>query len=67
MFNKSIDNLSGVCKVLADCGYTGSKFALTTYEIIGSRVEFVKRNELHKFTVLAKRWIVERIFSWLKR
>ncbi len=28
-------------------------------------VEVVKRNELHKFQVLPKRWIVERTFAWL--
>jgi transposase len=26
----------------------------------------VKRNELHTFAVLPKRWIVERSFAWLE-
>jgi len=30
-------------------------------------VEVVKRNELHKFVVLPKRWVVERCFGWLEK
>lgn len=30
-------------------------------------IEIVKRNELHKFVVLPKRWIVERTFAWISR
>jgi transposase len=29
--------------------------------------EIVKRNELHKFGVLPKRWIVERTLAWISR
>jgi transposase len=29
--------------------------------------EIVKRNELHKFVVLPKRWIVERTLAWISR
>lgn len=67
MFNASKDSLNNVINVLADGGYTGTKFALATYEIIGATVEIAKRNELHKFVVLPKRWIVERSFSWLEK
>jgi transposase len=67
MFNASANNLANVVNVLADGGYIGTKFALATYEIIKSSVEIVKRNELHKFVVLPKRWIVERSFSWLEK
>ena len=67
MFNASICNLGNVVNVLADGGYTGTKFALATYEIIGSSVEITKRNELHKFVVLPKRGVVERSFSWLEK
>jgi transposase len=31
------------------------------------RLEIVKRNELHKFVVLPKRWIVERTLAWISR
>src|ERR1035438_4076038 len=34
-------------------------------EMFGYRVEVVKRNQMHKFQVLPKRWIVERTFAWL--
>jgi transposase len=34
-------------------------------EMFGYKVEVVKRNELHTFQVLPKRWIVERTFAWL--
>ena len=30
-------------------------------------VSVVKRNELHKFVVLPKRWIVERTLAWISR
>jgi transposase len=33
--------------------------------MFGYRAQVVKRNELHTFQVLPKRWIVERTFSWL--
>jgi hypothetical protein len=33
MFNKASDNLSDAYNVLVEHGYTGSKFALATYDI----------------------------------
>jgi transposase len=33
--------------------------------MFGYDVEVVKRNELHQFKVLPKRWIVERTLAWL--
>ena len=35
--------------------------------MIGAEVEIAKRNELHRFAVLPKRWVVERSFSWLEK
>ena len=61
------DNLGAVQKVLADGGYTGQAFASSVQELIGAEVEIVKRNELHRFAVLPKRWVVERSFSWLEK
>ena len=58
--------LSRCLKVLADSGYTGENFVDGTWDLIGADVEIVKRNELHKFAVLPKRWIVERTFGWLE-
>jgi len=58
--------LSKCEKVLADGGYTGDNFANAVKKLIGADVEVVKRNELHTFAVLPKRWIVERTFGWLE-
>jgi transposase len=33
----------------------------------GGEALVVKRNELHKFVVLPKRWVVERSFGWLEK
>jgi putative transposase len=53
-----------ITTIFADGGYTG-KLIDWAKEMFGYRVKVVKRNELHKFQVLPKRWIVERTFSWL--
>ena len=60
-------NLSRLKKLLADGGYTGQTFADEINKISGAEVEVVKRNELHTFKVLPKRWIVERSFGWLDK
>ena len=59
--------LSEVLKMLADGGYTGEKFAKAIKDLLGDSVEVVKRNELHTFKVLPKRWVVERCFGWLEK
>ena len=61
------DNLSDMENVLVDGGYTGEPFAAAVKDIIGATVEVVKRNELHTFSVLPKRWVVERSFGWLEK
>ena len=61
------DNLGAVQKVLADGGYTGKAFASSVQELMGAEVEIAKRNELHRFAVLPKRWVVEHSFSWLEK
>ena len=61
------DNLGAIQKILADGGYTGKAFASSVQELIGAEVEIAKRNELHRFAVLPKRWVVERSFSWLEK
>ena len=59
-------NLSRVAKVLVDGGYTGESFASAVQALIGAEVEVAKRNELHTFAVIPKRWVVERTFGWLE-
>jgi transposase len=61
------ENLSTVEKLLVDGGYSGKPFAEKIKEILGATVETVKRNELHTFKVLPKRWVVERSFGWLEK
>lgn len=53
-----------IVKVFVDGGYTGSLITWAR-EMFGYEVEVVKRNELHQFKVLPKRWIVERTLAWL--
>jgi len=67
MLTKGKENLDRVEKVLVDGGYSGEKFAQEILEAIGAVVEVVKRNELHTFVVLPKRWVVERSSSWLEK
>ena len=54
-------------KILFDGAYTGDDFADKIRELVGTEIEIVKRNELHKFVVIPKRWIVERSFGWLDK
>ena len=60
-------NLELVDSVLVDGGYTGQPFADSVMEQLKATVQVVKRNELHTFQVLPKRWIVERSFAWLEK
>ena len=61
------DNLTRVIKVLVDGGYTGEPFADAVLSTLGASVEIAKRDELHKFAVVPKRWVVERSFAWLDK
>ena len=67
MFDRRRDDLSQVRNVLVDGGYTGKPFATAVQGLLGASVEVVKRNELHTFVVLPKRWVVERSFAWLEK
>jgi transposase len=66
MLKTCAPNLENVAKVLCDGGYTGENFANAVKYLIGAEVEIAKRNELHKFAVIPKRWVVERTFAWLE-
>ena len=58
---------SRLLNFLVDGGYTGECLASSVYALTEAIVEVAKRNELHKFEVIHKRWIVERTFSWLDK
>jgi len=66
-FSEHQDNLSAVKNVLVDGGYTGQPFAAAVRKMLGATVAVAKRNELHTFTVMPKRWVVERSFAWLEK
>jgi transposase len=61
------EQLSGMTNILADGGYSGEPFAAKMKELLGATVEVVKRNELHTFVVIPKRWVVERSYGWLEK
>jgi len=63
----SKENLSEVEKLLVDGGYSGEKFATLIKKILRAKVEVIKRNELHKFKVIPRHWVVERSFAWLEK
>jgi len=67
MIGANRQGLARVFNVLADGGYTGEPFRKATRELIVANVEIAKRNELHTFAVLPKRWVVERTFGWLEK
>ncbi len=54
--------------IWADGGYRGGKLA-GAFSALGKwRMEIVKRSDTVKgFTVLSRRWVVERTFGWLGR
>ena len=64
MFDRRRANLSQVQNVLVDGGYTGKPFATAVQSLLGASVEVVKRNELHTFVVLPKRWVVGLSAGW---
>ncbi len=66
-FSLSNNSLSEVRTVLADGGYSGKPFAISVQKLLGCAVEIAKRNELHTFQLIPKRWVVERSFSWLEK
>jgi len=52
-------------KVLADDGYSGQPMQEYVREKYGWEFESVKRTELHRFTVVPRRWVVERTIGWI--
>lgn len=65
LLTKESQQLSKVKNVMVDGGYRGKPFANEVKRILGETVttEVAKRDELHKFKVIPKRWVVERSFA----
>ncbi|WP_157510879.1 transposase, partial [Frateuria sp. Soil773] len=68
-FGRGKARLGQVQSVLADSGYVGQPFAQDVRAVLGEHVtvQIAKRNELHTFKVMPKRWVVERSFAWLEK
>lgn len=64
LLRQSTGALTSVKKILADGGYAG-KLIAWVQDKCNTVLEIVKRNELHKFVVLPKRWIIERTNAWV--
>jgi len=64
VLKRAKSKLRTVTKIFADGGYTGKLIAWTEqkYNLV---LEIVKRNQLHTFVVLPKRWIIERTNAWI--
>ncbi len=60
-------DLQAVQRLLADGGYVGQPFAQAVEELLGAEVQIAKRSELHTFTVMPQRWVVERSFAWIEK
>lgn len=62
------DSLCSMETFLVDGGYMGETFAKEVQTLLPhAKVEVVKRDELHTFQVLPKRWVVERSFEWIEQ
>ncbi|HEX8356983.1 MAG TPA: IS5 family transposase [Segetibacter sp.] len=63
--NKLCESWKKVVKLFADGGYRGQLINTikTKFKI---ELEIIKRDELHTFKVLPKRWLVERTFAWIE-
>lgn len=56
-------------EVYVDSGYRGKRFELEVYYETGVMITIVPRNKTkkHEFSIVPKRWIIERSFSWLDK
>lgn len=64
MLTRLFCRFDNIVKVFVDGGYTGTLIDWSK-QMFGYDMEVIKRNELHTFKVLPKRWIVERSLAWL--
>ena len=64
VIEKMKESWKKVTKIFADGGYRGQLID-TVKEKFKIDLEIIKRDELHTFKILPKRWIVERTFAWI--
>jgi transposase len=67
MTGQNVKNLSEVKKLVAGGGYLGENFTRAVKDLCAAEVEVVKRNEIHSFAVLPKRWAAGRSFGWIDK
>lgn len=61
----NLEQFKLVRTMMVDSGYTGQNFANEISSLTSAKVIVVTRNELHQFSVIPQRWLIERSFSWL--
>ena len=54
-------------RIFADANYQGPKLATALAKTGSWTLEIVRRNDVPRFEVLPKRWIVERTLAWISR
>lgn len=64
VIEKLTESWKKIIKIFADGGYAGKLIAVIK-ERFKIELQIIKRDELHTFKILPKRWIVERTFSWI--
>ena len=66
---RMLEKASAVRKLWADGGYQGPKLVLRLGEHgLGGLLEIVEKpKDIKRFTVLYRRWVVERTFAWMSR
>jgi putative transposase len=63
-----VDRFPRLQLIWADAGYAGRLIEWILQRFgSGLRIEIVRRMQEHTFSVVRKRWIVERTFGWLSR
>jgi len=66
-FDRCANHLQQTASILVDGSYSGRPFAEAVKQKLGATVQIAKRNDLHTFAVMPRRWVVERSFAWLEK
>ncbi len=64
VIDKLVESWKKIIKIFADSGYRGKLIGCVKNRF-KIELEIIKRDELHTFKILPKRWIVERTFAWI--
>lgn len=61
------DAYPSLSRCFANGGHAGRKLAIAIAHIDRFVIEIVQRSDAHRFVVLPRRWVIERIIAWLNR